>query len=337
MPMQVLCSRSFPRIAVCGLIVSGVFGGLAASSSRLGARAQTVGVEASESSELMPARQKAAGGKVEFEVASIRPGGTGAGWRGNLDMSVEDFMRPTGGRFSMTTTLGSYILFAYKLAQGATSQSQADFSRVPRSLIAEYFDVEAKAPMANPTKDQVRLMMQSLLSDRFRLAAHFETREMPVMALVLVKPGKLGPRLRPHSQGPSCDAKIPPVDLSSPKIPDVWIPFCGSTQNQDWNNNTVIMGSRDTTMDTFANWIPLLEPLDRPLVNLTGLTGTYDFEVVFTPPWKMPKMERSDTQLDLTGPTFLEGLKDDLGLTLISTHAPVQTLVIDHVEQPSPN
>ncbi len=50
------------------------------------------------------------------------------------------------------------------------------------------------------------------------------------MALVQVNPGKLGPRLRPHSQGPACDAKIPPVDLSSPRIPDVWMPVCGTTQ-----------------------------------------------------------------------------------------------------------
>jgi bla regulator protein blaR1 len=274
---------------------------------------------------------------MEFEVASVRPAGPGAGWRGNLDMSVEDYMRPTAGRFSTTTTLGSYILFAYKLAQGAAGQSQADFSHVPRGLVAEFFNLEAKAPTANPAKDQVRLMMQSLLADRFKLAAHFESRELPVMALVEVKPGTLGPRLTPHSEGPPCDAKIPPLDMNSSKIPEVWIRFCGSTQNHDWKNNTVIMGSRNTTMDTFANWIPLLEPLDRPLVNQTGLTGSYDLEVVFTPPWKIPKAEGADAQLDLSGPTFLEGLKNDLGLKLVPTRATVQILVIDHVEEPTPN
>src|ERR1035441_7466177 len=81
--------------------------------------------------------------------------------------------------------------------------------------------------MANPSKDQMRLMMQSLLAERFKLAVHFETHDVPVMALVLVEPGKLGFRLRPHSQGPPCDAKIPPVDHNSPKIPDVWRSICG--------------------------------------------------------------------------------------------------------------
>lgn len=280
--------------------------------------------------------QKAAGGHMEFEVASIRPAAPGASWHGNLDLSIEDLMRPTGGRFSTTATLGGYIQFAYKLMQGA-SQDQTDYTNVPKWVSTEFFDIEAKAAAANPTKDQVRLMMQTLLADRFKLAAHFETRDRPVMALVLLKPGKLGPHLRPHSQGPPCDAKIPPVDLSSPKIPDVWIPVCGTTQNHDWKNNTVILGSRDTTLDVLADFISLIEPLGRPVVDQTGLTGRFDLELNFTPPWKMPKEQSTDAQLDLTGPTLLEALKDQLGLKLISTHALVQTLVIDHTEQPSPN
>jgi uncharacterized protein (TIGR03435 family) len=51
----------------------------------------------------------------------------------------------------------------------------------------------------------------------------------------------------------------------------------------------------------------------------------------------MPKGQSADTQLDLTGPTFFEALKDQLGLKLKPTRAPIQILVIDHVEQPSPN
>ncbi len=81
----------------------------------------------------------------------------------------------------------------------------------------------------------------------------------------------------------------------------------------------------------------MIETLDRPVVNQTGLTGRFDIEVNFTPPWKVPEEQTSDVQLNLTGPTFLEALKNQLGLKLVSTHAPVQTLVIDHVELPSPN
>lgn len=270
---------------------------------------------------------------MEFEVGSIHPAAPGASGRQKFDMSIEDLAVPPGGRFSATGALGMYIQFAYELS---VFQDQAAFDRMPKWATTKLFDIEAKAPTTAATKDQTRLMMQSLLADLFKLIAYFEARDVPAMALVLVKPGKLGPRLRTHSGGLPCDAKIPPVDRSSPKIPDIWIPVCGTTQMVDWTNNTVILGSRNTTMDIFAGWVPLIETLDRPVVNQTRLTGTFDIELNFTPPWKMPK-EQSDAQLDSSGPTFLEALKDQLGMKLISTRAPVQTLIIDHVEQPSPN
>jgi uncharacterized protein (TIGR03435 family) len=157
------------------------------------------------------------------------------------------------------------------------------------------------------------------------------------MALVLVEPGKLGFRLRPHSLGPPCDAQIPPVDRNSPKIPDVWRPVCGDFQMLDWTNNTVILGSRNTTIEMLVDFLPALLELDRPVVDQTGLSRKFDYELNFTPPWKMSKEQTADAQLDLTGPTFFEALKDQLGLKLKSTKAPVQILVIDPVEQPSPN
>lgn len=271
---------------------------------------------------------------MECEVAAIHPATPGARGHSNIDLSIEDSAIPPGGRFSATGSLGMYIQFAYKLG---VFQDRAAFDRMPKWATTEFFDIEAKAPMADVTKDQMRLMMQSLLAHRFKLAVHFETHDVPVMALVMVKPGKLGPRLRPHSEGPACDAKIPPVDHNSPKIPDVWIPVCGTTQARDWTNNTVILGSRNTTMDIFANYISLIEPLDRPVVNQTGLTGKFDIEANLTPPWRMLKEQNTGAQLDPSGPTFIHALKDQLGLKLISTHAPFKTLVIDRVEQPTPN
>jgi bla regulator protein blaR1 len=273
---------------------------------------------------------------MEFEVASIHLGDPNKFIRPNMGLNIDDEAISTGGRFFADFPLPVYIEFAYKVML-TREQQQEMIANLPKWVSTQPFVIDAKAPIANPTKDQMRLMVQSLLADRFKLALHFETHDMPVMALVQVNPGKLGPRLRPHSEGPPCDAKIPPVDRSSPKIPEVWIPVCGTTQNIDWANNTVILGSRDTTMDVFADYVGLLQPFDRPVVDQTGLSGRFDIEVNFTPPWKMPKGQTADTQLDLTGPTLLEGLKNDLGLKLISTHAPVRTLVIDHVEQPSPN
>ena len=283
-----------------------------------------------------PAWQVAAGGPLSFEVASIRLAGPEARFRTNVNLNIDDDLPPIGGRFSATAALGSYIALAYRFLPAGV-QSEAVFARLPKWATTDLFTIEAKAPMANPSKDQMRLMMQSLLAERFKLAVHFETHDVPVMALVLAEPDKLGFRLRPHAQGPPCDAAIPPVDRSSPKIPDVWRPVCGDFQMLDWTNNTVILGSRNTTMEMLVGYIPAIEQLDRPVVDQTGLNGRFDYELNFTPPWKTPKEQSTGPQLDLTGPTFLEALKDQLGLKLKSTRAHIQILVIDRVEQPSPN
>jgi uncharacterized protein (TIGR03435 family) len=305
------------------------------SSMPLKAQATTGEIPQAKSN-TMPAWQVAAGGHMEFEVASVRPAEPGARFRTNINLNLEDDPVPVGGRFSATAALGSYIAFAYMFFP-AGHQSDAVFARLPRWATTDLFTIEAKAPVANPSKDQMRLMMQSLLAERFKLAVHFETRSIPVMALVLVEPDKLGFRLRPHSQGPPCDAQIPPVDRSSPKIPEVWMPVCGNSQMIDLANNTVILGSRNATMAVLAAYVPTLVELDRTVVDQTGLSGKFDFELNFTPPWKIPKEQSTDTQLDLTGPTFLEALKDQLGLKLKPSRDTVQTIVIDHVEQPSPN
>lgn len=324
------------RVTACNLIPSALSVVALFLSITTYGHAQSVPSTSPQSSQLVPAWQNAAVNTMEFEVASIHPAGPGASWHSNMDFSVEDAAIPSGGTLIATTRLGGLIQFAYKLLL-VGKQYDAINARLPRWVNTEFFTIEAKAPIPNPTKDQMRLMVQSLLADRFKLAVHFESHDVPVIALVQIEAGKLGPRIRPHSQGPPCDAKIPPVDHNSLKIPDVWIPMCGTTQNVDWANNTVILGSRDTTLDIFADYVSLIEPEDRPVVNETGLSGRFDIEMNFTPPWKTPKEQNSEAQVEFTGPTFLEALKDDLGLKLIRTHAVVQTLVIDHVELPSSN
>jgi bla regulator protein blaR1 len=298
--------------------------------------ARTVQQTSSANSTPTPAWQTAAGGHMSFEVASIRLAEPGAQFRSNVNLNMEDEPIAEGGRFSATASLGSYIALAYKFLPAGV-QSEAVFSRLPKWAKTELFTIEAKAPITHPSKDQMRLMMQSLLAERFNLVVHYETHDLPVIALVLASPGKLGFRLRPHSQGPPCDARIPPVDRNSSKIPEVWRPVCGDFQMLDWTNNTVILGSRNTTIEMLVDFLPALLELNRPVVDQTGLTGKFDYEVNFTPPWKMPKEQSPGTQLDLTGPTFSEALKNQLGLKLKSTRASIQTLVIDRVEHPSPN
>jgi bla regulator protein blaR1 len=145
-----------------------------------------------------PGWQAAAGGKTSFDVASVKPGSA---------PRIPDFpldngnAKTPGGRFSTSLPLLIYIAFAYKLPPNE-EQTRAMLAHLPK-WSGGLFEIEARAK-GNPTKDQMRLMMQSLLADRFKLAVHFETREEPDHALTSIKPGKTGPKLRPHAEGPPC-------------------------------------------------------------------------------------------------------------------------------------
>src|SRR5262249_23840785 len=140
--------------------------------------------------------ERAAGGHMKFEVASVKenqnPPGPGT-VHSNVPITTWDFPAgaPTGGRFSATNLfVDIYIGYAYKL-QGYANDAFENQPPQWARFGADRYDIEARAD-GNPTRDQYRLMMQSLLADRFKLAVHWETKEMPALALVLDKPGKMG-------------------------------------------------------------------------------------------------------------------------------------------------
>lgn len=132
--------------------------------------------------------QVKAGGKMSFDVASVK---RSQDFRlPNIPLMSLDDAKPPGGRFSGFVTLEELIPFAYKLEPFETAEA---FKHAP-SWVRDYgYEIDAKAP-GNPTKDQMRLMMQSLLADRFKFAVHFETRDLPVLALTLVQFGEVLPR-----------------------------------------------------------------------------------------------------------------------------------------------
>src|ERR1700733_14882942 len=155
----------------------------------------------------MPDWQKAAGGKMEFEVAAIKPAEPGKRIEANISLNIDNEPVPAGGRLVVRGTLSDLIEFAYKLMT-TREQEQTTLSRVPKWVASEDFVIEAKAA-GHPTKDQVRLRMQARRADGFKVALHFEKRDESVLALLLDKPGKTGPRLRPNAEGLPCDAKWP--------------------------------------------------------------------------------------------------------------------------------
>lgn len=283
--------------------------------------------------------QAAAGGHMAFEVASVKlakPGSRGHAPNFALD-DGDGFRTDSGenphGRLSVVWSAPVFISFAYKLRL-TPDQRQAMLARLPKWVDTDFFEIEAKA-VGSPSKDQMRLMMQSLLEERFHLAVHYEAQEMPVYALTLVKPGMWGPRLIRHADGPPCD--VGPQDRSVRANPDadVFPPRCESQTSVPGKYGRIVQGARNTTMTVLAGF--LARTGGRPVVDRTGITDRIDYRLEWTLESNGPLVPGVEVEPDPNPLSFMEAVREQLGLKLESTKAPVQTLVIDHIERPSEN
>jgi uncharacterized protein (TIGR03435 family) len=276
--------------------------------------------------------------KPVFDAASIKQNKSDAPSSMNIPL-LGDVYTPTGGLFSGTNIpLISYIYFAYNITG---NQFQLLLPQLPKWVIADHFDIQARAE-GNPTKNQMRLMVQSLLADRFKLAIHYETRQLPVLAAVLSKPGKLGPQLQPHPDDASCST-VPPAPAVSGSAPTVkpstvaggFPTVCGGIVAMPPSApGRMRTGARNVPFGMLVSALAQMGNLDRPVLDQTGLSGTFDFTFEWTPEHRGPAV---DSQGDESGPTLLEALKDQLGMKLESTTGPVDVPVIDHIEMPSEN
>jgi uncharacterized protein (TIGR03435 family) len=247
-----------------------------------------------------------------FEVASIKP-----------STSVErlsGIQRQPGGRVTITNmTLRTLITFAYKL-------TGYQLVGGPRWADRDTFDIVARIN-GNPTwgtpgsgvPDPVEAAMQLLLADRFKLKTHREKREMDVYALVLAKPGTPGPGLTPSTT--DCKAlaeqarqgKTPPPAAGVGPTPCSILGSVGRISFDGFG------------MPQVANM--LIGQSGRIVVDHTGLSGNWQFILTFAP----------EGVTDSNAPSFFTALQEELGLKLESTKAPVDVLVIDHVERPTPD
>ena len=288
--------------------------------------AQTVQTEGTAAK--IPEWQIAAGGRMAFDVASAKENKSNAKPHSNIPMGPGDGYSPTGGRFVATgEPLYTYIDFAYKLTN---TQAIMMVEQAPHWIRDEHFDIQAETEAQNPTKDQMRLMMQSLLEDRFKLVVHREIRQLPTLGLVLVKSGHTGPQLKPHPPDSRCPGDIPmqPVWTIPPKtLLGKWPAPCGTTRDLG-NDSVTVLGARNVSMNYFADTLngEAEGTGNRTIVDKTRLQGNFDLVMEFTP--ESP---------DSSGGTFLEALKDQLGLKLIRENDPVDCFVIDRVDRPSGN
>jgi uncharacterized protein (TIGR03435 family) len=224
-----------------------------------------------------------------FEVASIKQH-VFAGGGGRLGMSI------SGSRVTISTlTLRSLILAAYnvKVYQISGGPSWAGEA-------ATAFDIEARAN-GTPTVDQARVMLQSLLADRFQLKLRRETKDLPVYDLVIAKNG--------------------------PKMKESAADTQGSQSMRGTPARPRRMTYTKMTMERFVSG--LVNDAGRPVIDKTGLTGNYDFTLEYTP---------DGTPADAAnGPSIFTALEEQLGLKLEPSKAPTEILVIDHAEKPNEN
>jgi bla regulator protein blaR1 len=282
-------------------------------------------MRAQTTEDTVPEWQKAAGGKLSFEVASIKLADPTVKFTPNVILDVNDLFYGGAnphGRLVAQSSLRGYISFAYKL-WASREQQDAMVVGAPKWVGADQYVINAEA-QGNPTKDQMRLMMQALLADRFKLAVHFERRETQVLALVLDRPGKMGPKLSAHPDDVPCDvAKV---------TSDVFVLPCNIVQAVDRPNNSILMSGRNLTMFEIAkNLTPLWSSFAHPLVDHTGLEGRFDFALQWT------RGSNNAGPLDPQGTTIEDALQDQLGLKLKPTKVLMDTLVIDSIERPTEN
>jgi uncharacterized protein (TIGR03435 family) len=282
------------------------------------------GPQASAQSAGAPEWEKAAGGRMEFEVAAVRESTSDMGSYSNVPLGAGDAYRHTGGLFSGRFSLLAYIEFAYKVSL-TPDEENSMLAHLPKWVASDHFVIQARAPSENPTKDQMRLMMQSLLVERFKLAVHFESRETRVLALNLIQPGKTGPGLRRPPSG------VRPCDSDHPQ-------FCGKFYVSSMPGQPLIrVESRNATMGLIAHCFDSIAGLGRPVVDQTGLTGSFDLAIEWAQDLIGSPPSAADNQAGLPGATFQQALKEQLGVKLVKQNAQVQVLVIDHVERPSEN
>lgn len=291
--------------------------------------------------------EKAAGGKMSFEVASVKEDAgpkteiTTAGLHApvrpssNFPLNSSDAYSPNGGLLSATNwPLVAYIGFAYKLGPVETGSVM---SQLPKWANEERFDIQARAA-GNASKDQMRLMMQSLLANRFKLATHEETLEKPVYDLVLEKPGKLGPQLMMRPANVACSGAAPvtlPDSVPAPLAKPMSLPVsCGSSPRSVPTGKPGVVDwavGRDFTAGRLAGSLSVSDMANRPVIDKTGISGAFDFVLYWEP------VVSVDAQPELSAPPFIDALKDQLGLKLIPSTGPVNTFVVDHIEEPTPN
>jgi uncharacterized protein (TIGR03435 family) len=252
---------------------------------------------------------------IAFEVASIKP------------TSVPDFglrRPPSPDRFvRQSITLSQLLAYVYDV-QAFQIEGGDAWTRTSR------FDVEAKAA-ERPSADQMRTMVKRLLAERFRLRLHTETRELPRYTLLTARAdGRLGDGLRPSNFDCAAITSAPDYKQPSGLLAGGEVPPCILMLRLN-GSGTPTITMRGTSISRLAR--VLQDRAGRVIIDKTGLGGAYDVEFET----ELPSLSGSPTTLPRESLSLFTVLEEQLGLKLESERGPVDVLVIDHVEHPTPD
>jgi uncharacterized protein (TIGR03435 family) len=259
-----------------------------------------------------------------FEAASVKVNRSG---RPNGD----DKVLPGGRYIAENLTLIYLIRFAYERSPRSRGLAPADATGGPAWLRSDRFDINATARRDVPLTE-LRLMLQTLFEDRFKLKVHFETRDMPVYRMVLARPPKLGSQLTRTS----ADCASAPLDPLRGIAPGEGYPcgYFGPSPNFKLGSDRAYQAFRGMTMEDFG--LRLHEFLGRPVIDSTGLSGYFDGDFEFTTEIVMPPPPpgQPNPYDGRVLPSIFSVLPQQLGLRLDSQRGPGEILVIDRVEHP---
>jgi uncharacterized protein (TIGR03435 family) len=236
--------------------------------------------------------------RPSFEVASVKVNTTNG--------PVDSVPQRSGDRVTMhNAQVEMMVNYAFHI----TAVQQVEWKVNVVSESWRWCDLEAIVP-ASTSEDDLRLMFQSLLEDRFRLKVHYETRDLPTYSLVIARNG----------------SKLKAADPESKIGTEGRFIGGGRGGIAGFNDGLHLMG-KGVTMQQLANALGGF--LRAPVKDGTGLTGTFDYNVAFA---------RDDNSTELSSlPSLTTAIQQELGLKLEAGRGPVEVLVIDHVEKPSAN
>jgi uncharacterized protein (TIGR03435 family) len=212
---------------------------------------------------------------------------------------------PNGQFSARGFTLRDLISFAY-------SMDNRQVVDLPKGLESERYDILGKFPSGAPANPAAaRGMLQALLAERFQLTFHRETRDMPIYTVTVAKGGH---KMKARTEGDGGEARR--MLFNGPNVP-----------------------GRDVSVAMLAEGLQKLV-LDRPIVDKTGLTGNFDFELHWRP--EASQFGGRGGQLTAASvnddkPDIFTAMQEQLGLKLEPTKGPAEVIVVERAEKPSEN